>query len=71
VLGRDEAIATGRFGTVSDAHRDRIGELVVTCTEHVVVLATDREPPEVARLIGFHGAMTADERAIPLLAFTG
>jgi hypothetical protein len=33
------------------------------------VLATAREPPESARLIGFHGAATAAEMAIPLIVW--
>jgi hypothetical protein len=67
VVSRDEAIADGRFGAVTPEYAARIGDVVVTCREPIVVLATDREPPEVARLVGFHGAATPVERAIPLL----
>jgi len=35
------------------------------------VLATAHEPPEVAQLVGFHGAATAVEMAIPLISFRG
>jgi hypothetical protein len=35
------------------------------------VLATGHEPPEVARLVGFHGAATPAELAIPLITFRG
>ena len=71
VLTRDEAIAADLFGPVPPAHAERIGDLVVFCTEPVVVLATDREPPAIAKLIGFHGAQTAAETAIPLITFAG
>lgn len=69
VLGRDAAIATGLFGPVLDAHRARIGDVVVICHDDTVVLATGYEPDTVAKLVAFHGAGTAAETAIPLIAF--
>ena len=71
VYGRDEAVATGMFGPVNPAHLARIGDVVVVCTGDTAVLATDREPPEAARLIGFHGAASPVEMAIPLIAWHG
>lgn len=68
---REEAAATGMFGPVNPRHLPRIGDVVVTCTHDAAVLATVHEPPETARLIGFHGAATAAEMAIPLIAFQG
>jgi hypothetical protein len=68
VLTRDEAVAGGVFGPVRAEHEARIGDLVVICAGSTVVLATDREPPEVAALIGFHGSTTAAETAIPLIS---
>lgn len=68
VLLREDAIAEGLFGPVEAEHVPRIGDVVVICTDdETVVLATDREPPEVAKLIGFHGSTTIDETAIPLI----
>jgi hypothetical protein len=49
----------------------RIGDVVVTCTGDTAVLATGHEPPEVAQLVGFHGAATPVEMAIPLITFHG
>ena len=69
VLGRDEAIATGMFGPVPTEHRARIGDVVVICTADIAVLASGHEPPEIAKLIGFHGAATPAEMAIPLISF--
>lgn len=69
VLTREQAIECGLFGAVAAAHVDRIGDVVVICDGDTAVLATDREPPEVAKLIGFHGGRRAVETAIPLLIF--
>jgi hypothetical protein len=70
VYSREQAVETGIFGPVNPAHLARIGDVVVVCTGDAAVLATGHEPPETARLIGFHGAATAIEMAIPLIAFT-
>jgi hypothetical protein len=67
VLSRDEAIDAGWFGPTPAAHRPRIGDVVVMCTAPIAVLASKHEPPAAARLIGFHGAATPAETAIPLI----
>ncbi|OBI33776.1 nucleotide pyrophosphatase [Mycobacterium sp. E1386] len=69
VYSREQAVASGMFGPVSPAHLARIGDVVVVCTGDAAVLATGHEPPETARLIGFHGAATPAETAIPLIVF--
>jgi Type I phosphodiesterase / nucleotide pyrophosphatase len=69
VYGREGAVATGMFGPVDPAHLARIGDVVVVCTGDTAVLATAHEPPEAARLIGFHGGATPAEMAIPLIVF--
>ena len=69
VRSREEAVATGMFGPVNPRHLARIGDVVVVCTGDAAVLATGHEPPETARLIGFHGAATEAEMAIPLVVF--
>ncbi len=71
VYTRDQAVATGLFGPFSAAHLPRIGDVVVVCTGGSAVLATGHEPPESARLVGFHGAATAAEMAIPLIELRG
>jgi hypothetical protein len=71
VYSREQAAATGMFGPVDPRHLARIGDVVVICTGDTAVLATAHEPPESARLIGFHGAATAAEVAIPLLVWHG
>jgi hypothetical protein len=69
VYSREQVVATGMFGPVDPGHLARIGDVVVICTGDNAVLATKREPPEAARLIGFHGGATAAEMAIPLIVF--
>jgi hypothetical protein len=69
VYSREQAVATGMFGPVDPRHLARIGDVVVICTGNAAVLATKHEPPEAARLIGFHGGATAAEMAIPLIVF--
>ncbi len=69
VLSRSEAIESGRFGPVPASHEARLGDVVVICRDDLVLLSTGTEPPEVARLVGFHGAETAAETAIPLIGF--
>jgi hypothetical protein len=70
VYSRAQAVATGMFGPVNPRHLPRIGDVVVICTGDAAVLATEHEPPETANLIGFHGAATPAEMAIPLIAVT-
>jgi hypothetical protein len=67
VLAREEAIGRGLFGAVAPDHVDRIGEVVVICLERVVALATGWEPPQVGKLIAYHGSVTAAEMMVPLL----
>jgi hypothetical protein len=71
VHSRDAAVAAGLFGPVHPDHLPRIGDVVVICTGDTAVFATAHEPPEVAQLVGFHGAATPAEMAIPLITFRG
>lgn len=71
VCTRREAVDSGLFGQVRPEHLDRIGDVVVICTEPVAVIASKREPALLADLVGFHGALTAVETAIPLISFGG
>jgi hypothetical protein len=69
VLTRREAVEAGLFGPVRASHLARIGDVVVLPAGDTIVLASGFEPPEVAKLIGFHGGRTHAETAIPLLSF--
>jgi hypothetical protein len=69
VVSRDEAIADGWFGPVPPDHLARVGDVVATCHEDYVVLASAIDPPQVAEMIAFHGSATAAEMMIPLLTY--
>ncbi len=71
VHSRDDAVAAGLFGPVRPDHLARIGDVVVSCLGDTAVLASAHEPPEVAQLVGFHGASDPVEMAIPLITFRG
>jgi hypothetical protein len=71
VVSRDEAVDAGWFGPVRSTHRARIGDVVAVCRDPIAVLATGYEPPEISKLIGFHGAATPVETAIPLITLRG
>jgi Type I phosphodiesterase / nucleotide pyrophosphatase len=71
VHGRDDAVAAGLFGPVRPEYLPRIGDVVVSCLGDTAVMASAHEPPEVAQLVGFHGAATPAEMAIPLVTFRG
>ncbi|ADD44564.1 alkaline phosphatase family protein [Stackebrandtia nassauensis] len=69
VLTRDEAVATGRFGTVTPEHLPRIGDVVVTGNRRHVIIGGDSDIPPLNSFVGFHGGLTAAELAIPLWSY--
>ncbi|HEX5257133.1 MAG TPA: nucleotide pyrophosphatase/phosphodiesterase family protein [Mycobacterium sp.] len=69
VYGREQAIVSGMFGPFTARHSERLGDVVVICSGDTAVLASAHEPPETARLVGFHGGGTAAEMEIPLIVF--
>jgi predicted AlkP superfamily pyrophosphatase or phosphodiesterase len=70
LIDRDEAVDRGWFGPkVTDAARERIGDLVVACKGTFAIVGVEGEPPHVARLIGQHGGLTAAEMAVPLWTY--
>jgi len=71
VLTREEAIDGGWFGAVPPGHAGRIGDLVVICQGRTVSLAEDWEPAAIARMVAFHGSVTAAEMTVPLGVFVG
>lgn len=78
VLTRDEAIAEGWYGPVSEPtvgrpgamsaeHAARIGDVVIVCRNRAVVVASGWEPERAGRLVAYHGSVTAAEMTVPLL----
>ncbi|HEU4542395.1 MAG TPA: nucleotide pyrophosphatase/phosphodiesterase family protein [Jiangellaceae bacterium] len=66
VLLRDDAIARGWFGAVEARVVDRIGDVVASIDGDCAVEYRSVFPIE-AKLIGLHGALSADEMLVPLL----
>jgi hypothetical protein len=66
VLVRDDAIARGWFGAVEARVVDRIGDVVASIEGDCAVEYRSAFPIE-AKLIGLHGALSADEMLVPLL----
>jgi predicted AlkP superfamily pyrophosphatase or phosphodiesterase len=67
VLPREAAIAEGWFGpAVSEAARQRIGDVVVAMRRDAEVVRS-RAEPKLAGLLGQHGSLTAAEQHVPLL----
>ncbi len=66
VVTRDEAIAAGWFGPVSDAARSRLGDVIVAARAQVAYYdgrtATDR----ALAMVGQHGSFSPDELRVPL-----
>lgn len=68
VASRDEAVAAGWFGAVSDAVLPRIGDVVVVARGSWA-FNDDREldpRKDPKRMIGQHGALTDEELGVPL-----
>ena len=66
VTTRAEAVAAGWFGPVEERVAGRIGDVLAVMTEPVAVVDSARMRPETLRLVGQHGALTDDERLVPL-----
>lgn len=67
VASRDEAIEAGWFGPlVTNAARDRIGDVVVAARDRIGIFQR-RLAPREWRMVGHHGSMTPEEQLVPLL----
>ncbi|GAB3262699.1 hypothetical protein GCM10027586_19870 [Kineococcus gypseus] len=66
VLTRAEAVAAGWFGAVEERVSGRIGDVLAVMSAPVAVVDSARMRPETLRLVGQHGALTDDERLVPL-----
>lgn len=62
-----DALSAGLLGPrVTDVSRARVGDVVAVATSQVAVVRS-RAEPMLTRLVGHHGALTADELLVPLL----
>lgn len=70
---REQALDEGWFGpgVAGAARRDevarRIGDIVISCGDGLAVVHSGTQPARLLRLLGLHGALSADEVSIPLL----
>ncbi|WP_395243194.1 alkaline phosphatase family protein [Agromyces sp. MMS24-K17] len=67
VLGRDEAIEAGLFGSVDDAVRDRIGDILVAARAGIAYYDRREENRQAEEMIGQHGSLGDEETRIPLI----
>jgi hypothetical protein len=71
LLTRDDAIRAGWFGPVDPRVLPRIGDVVGSAIGSFAVVDSRTARPEFLRLLGLHGARSAAEQLIPLLATLG
>ncbi|GAB4099528.1 alkaline phosphatase family protein [Sinomonas halotolerans] len=69
ILTREEALAHGLFGPVSEAVRERIGDILVAAHGEVAFFDGRRVRPTAFSMVGQHGSLTKAERHVPLIAF--
>ena len=68
VATRDEAIAAGWFGSVSEHVRPVIGDVVVAMTGRATVVDSRTQTQGSMALVGVHGSFTPAEMHVPLLS---
>lgn len=71
VMTKEEAIAGGVFGEVSDLARERIGDVIVAMTGRACVMDSRTQSPQSMALVGMHGSLTPEELIVPLLVAEG
>ncbi len=66
VVPREQAVAEGWFGLVSAHIADRVGDVVVAMRGTAAVVRSVAEP-DLSKLPGQHGSLSAEEQLVPLL----
>jgi hypothetical protein len=67
VLSREEAVAHGLFGAVSESVLPRIGDIIVAMRDNFAIVDSRSARPALLALLGLHGSLTPAEVAVPLL----
>ena len=67
VITREQAVAAGYFGEVSDGVGSRIGDVLILARESVAFYDLRRVRPQAIEVVGQHGSITKAEREVPLL----
>jgi len=70
VGSREQAVAFGLFGTVVPEHAERIGDVVAIAAGPVGIVDS-RVLAAEARMRGHHGALSHEERLVPIAVFGG
>jgi hypothetical protein len=65
VATREEAIASGCFGSVDPEVAPRIGDVVIAARKQVAYYSTADDPRSLD-MVGQHGSFSEDERGVPL-----
>jgi len=71
VLTKSQAIDAGLYGSVSDENIWRLPDLFVMAGKNVAIYQRDYAPAASLKMIGQHGALSANEMMVPLLHFRG
>ena len=66
VLLREDAIARGWFGPVTELVLPRLGDVVVAARDDLALFSSMDFAYEMT-LVGLHGSLTSDEMLIPIL----
>ncbi len=67
VITREEAIAAGYFGEVSESVTARIGDVLILARESIAFYDLRRVRLQAMDVVGQHGSITKAEREVPLL----
>ncbi|WP_082634312.1 alkaline phosphatase family protein [Arthrobacter alpinus] len=67
VLTREQAVAAGYFGAVSESVGARIGDVLILARESVAFYDLRRVRLQAMDVVGQHGSITKAEREVPLL----
>ncbi|NDU77490.1 alkaline phosphatase family protein [Actinomadura sp. DSM 109109] len=66
VVGREQAVEDGWFGTVGPGMLERIGDVIAVPRGGLAIVASDREP-WLDGMVGMHGSLIPAEQRVPLL----
>ena len=71
VLRRDALIETGLLGQVPERHYSTVGDVVVISQGEHAVVDSRQQRRNSAPMIGMHGALSSQERTVPLICRMG
>ena len=69
VFTREEALEAGIFGKVDPTNQGRLGDVIVIAKGSTALYTSRATDEKSRRMVGQHGARSADEMGIPLIRF--